>query len=356
MKAIHRPYRVFNNLATTKKGREDVAIWATSASLVLPTCFGKTGVGELVGSFGNGCQTRSSTRLAKSSTRLLSSSTRDGMAALSARYSWAASGRSNPSVKAVYGCGGARWTSSAISRVEDVRARLRNVMEPDLQSDLETLNFVKNVTVEGAAVSFDLVFNTPAHPNKEALRQAAVNAVKQLPWVETVTISVSSEHRPRKRPNPKTQAAASSGLKDVKRIIAVSSAKGGVGKSTVSVNLAYALALLGGKVGIFDADLQGPSLPVMVALDNPKVTKSAKSDALIEALEYEGVKLMSYGFSAKAQKGEAAVMRGPMVATTVATLLKTTDWGALDYLVIDFPPGNCVSHHTHTRTHTHTQA
>jgi metal-sulfur cluster biosynthetic enzyme len=231
--------------------------------------------------------------------------------------------------------GGSRaLTSGSSGTVEDVMVSLRKVVEPDLGSDVVSLEFVKNVRVEGVAVSIDLVLNTPACPTKDALRQACHDAVAALPWVESAQVHLSVEHRPKQRLDPKSQAAASSGLKNVKRIIAVSSAKGGVGKSTVAVNLAYGIAQLGGSVGIFDADLQGPSLPTMCALENPKVRKSPVSDALMEPLALEGVKLMSYGYSAKAQQGKAAVMRGPMVAATVSNLVKSTDWGELDYLVL----------------------
>ena len=232
-----------------------------------------------------------------------------------------------------------RAASTAAAAEDEVRARLRAVAEPDLGLDVVALGFVQRVAVTGANVSVDLVLNTPACPTREALVEACRSAVAALPWVETIEVHVSFMPRAKRRQDPKTQASASSGLKDVKRIVAVSSAKGGVGKSTVSVNLAFAIAQLGGRVGIFDADLQGPSLPTMCAIDSPKVRKSPNSDTLMEPLEYEGVKLMSYGFSAKAQQGKAAVMRGPMVASTVSNLVKSTDWGDLDYLILDFPPG-----------------
>jgi len=249
-----------------------------------------------------------------------------------------------PALRASAWCRLPLWVAaramSTRGSADDVRASLSAVADPDLQSDVVSLGFVRNVAVapagggSKAAVSVDLVLSTPAWPTKEALQQACRDAVMALPWVESVEVRLSAERRRVARENPKTQAASSSGLKDVQRIIAVSSAKGGVGKSTVSVNLAYAIARLGGKVGIFDADLQGPSLPTMVALDNPRVTKSPRSETLMQPLQHADVKLMSYGFSAKAQKGQAAVMRGPMVASTVTNLLKSTDWGDLDYVCV----------------------
>ncbi|EKX34090.1 hypothetical protein GUITHDRAFT_147485, partial [Guillardia theta CCMP2712] len=182
---------------------------------------------------------------------------------------------------------------------------------------------------QGGVVSFDLVLTTPACPVKDKFKKDCTDLIKQLPWVKDVKLTLSSQHRPagggQKVENSQT------GLKDVKRIIAVSSAKGGSGSQRI--------AKLGGKVGIFDADIYGPSLPTMVGVENPRVVRSQTNEERIAPLHYQDVKLMSYGFTAKARGGQASIMRGPMVASTVHQLLAFTDWGELDYLVLDFPPG-----------------
>lgn len=130
------------------------------------------------------------------------------------------------------------------------------------------------------------------------------------------------------------------GLKDVARVLAVSSCKGGVGKSTVAINLAHALSGAGHRVGVFDADIYGPSLPTLIGVEAPKVVK--RSDGMITAVEHSGLTCMSYGFVAKRKSsGErvGAFLRGPMASRYVTQLLETTVWGALDYLVVDLPPG-----------------
>ena len=139
--------------------------------------------------------------------------------------------------------------------------------------------------------------------------------------------------------------AAPPGLRGVSNVIAVSSCKGGVGKSTVAVNLAYTLAMMGAKVGIFDADVYGPSLPTMTSPDPAVLEMNAETKA-ISPCEYEGVKLVSFGFTGQG----AAIMRGPMVSGVVNQLLTTTDWGQLDYLVLDFPPGTGDIHLTICQT------
>jgi Mrp family chromosome partitioning ATPase len=126
------------------------------------------------------------------------------------------------------------------------------------------------------------------------------------------------------------------GLKDVKNIIAVSSCKGGVGKSTVAVNFAYSLQKLGYKVGIFDADIYGPSLPTMISPDVPHLFQDENDPNKIAPVMFSGVKCMSYGF---ATSGKSAIMRGPMISNLVVQLIGQTNWGDVDYLVIDFPPG-----------------
>jgi len=211
------------------------------------------------------------------------------------------------------------------------------VIDPDLNQDIVTLGFVQKLVIQDGVVSFDLVLTTPACPVKDKFKKDCTDLVMQLPWVKEVKLTLSSQHRPGGG-NQRTETSQT-GLKDVKRIIAVSSAKGGVGKSTVAVNLAFSIAKLGGKVGLFDADIYGPSLPTMVGVENPRVVRSQRNQDRIAPLEFEGVKLMSYGFTAKAREGHASIMRGPMVASTVHQLLAFTEWDELDYLVLDFPPG-----------------
>jgi Mrp family chromosome partitioning ATPase len=126
------------------------------------------------------------------------------------------------------------------------------------------------------------------------------------------------------------------GLKDVKHVLAVYSCKGGVGKSTVAVNLAYSLMNLGKRVGIFDADLYGPSLPTMISPAQTHLYQDEHDASKITPIEFAGVKAMSYGF---ATQGKSAVLRGPMASNLVVQLIGSTKWGELDYLVIDFPPG-----------------
>eukprot|EP00290_Baffinella_frigidus_P005113 CAMPEP_0180131154 /NCGR_PEP_ID=MMETSP0986-20121125/8260_1 /TAXON_ID=697907 /ORGANISM="non described non described, Strain CCMP2293" /LENGTH=533 /DNA_ID=CAMNT_0022070995 /DNA_START=51 /DNA_END=1652 /DNA_ORIENTATION=+ len=223
----------------------------------------------------------------------------------------------------------------ATGKEAEVYDQLRNVIDPDFKQDIVSLGFIKQLVVspEGE-VSFDLELTTPACPVKEEFRTSCSDYLRTLSWVTAVKVNITSQTKVKQGRNQ-----GCPGLKHTKRIIAVSSAKGGVGKSTIAVNLAYAISAYGGKVGIFDADIYGPSLPTMVAVDDPKVGLSKDNDAMLAPLEFEGVKLMSYGFTAKAMKGGAAAMRGPMVASTVHQLLAFTDWGELDYLIIDMPPG-----------------
>jgi len=159
-------------------------------------------------------------------------------------------------------------------------------------------------------------------------RAAVLGALKQIPWVQDPEISVAAEVKSQ-------QPAATKKLKEVGKVIAVSSCKGGVGKSTIAVNLAYSLSKLGYRVGIYDADIYGPSLPTLVGLQDPHLHAPADDPKSILPLEYERVKLMSYGFVAH----KSAVLRGPLVSALTHQLLTSTRWGPLDYLVIDMPPG-----------------
>eukprot|EP00357_Protocruzia_adherens_P012901 CAMPEP_0115029072 /NCGR_PEP_ID=MMETSP0216-20121206/36749_1 /TAXON_ID=223996 /ORGANISM="Protocruzia adherens, Strain Boccale" /LENGTH=463 /DNA_ID=CAMNT_0002405519 /DNA_START=98 /DNA_END=1486 /DNA_ORIENTATION=- len=155
------------------------------------------------------------------------------------------------------------------------------------------------------------------------------NSLHKLGWVRSVNVQMAPKEAT-------SETAKPEGLKNVKRVIAVSSCKGGVGKSTVAVNLAYSLSKLGKRVGIFDADIYGPSLPTMVSPRDNRLHAAKDNPEGIQPVEFEGVKTMSYGYAAQNRR---AVMRGPMVSALVTRLLTTTEWGDLDFLILDMPPG-----------------
>lgn len=204
---------------------------------------------------------------------------------------------------------------------------LRAVQDPDLKRDIVTLKFVKDVVIEGGDVSFTVELTTPACPVKEELERQAHDVVAALPGVESVRVTMTAQVRER-------AGQAKDLAPNVKHIIAVASGKGGVGKSTVTVNLAVALAQTGAKVGLMDADVYGPCIPLMMGAHTEKPFTIANK---IIPLQRYGVKMMSLGFLL--EDGQAVLWRGPMVAGTVKQLLADVDWGELDYLVVDLPPG-----------------
>ncbi|EIE23293.1 P-loop containing nucleoside triphosphate hydrolase protein [Coccomyxa subellipsoidea C-169] len=215
---------------------------------------------------------------------------------------------------------------------EQVLRELARIIDPDFGQDIVSCGFVKNLAVdpEAGQVQFALELTTPACPIKDEFEQKARQYVGQLEWVEQVDVTMTAQPQ---RPLAPDDGRVG-GLKDVTHIIAVSSCKGGVGKSTVAVNLAYTLAQMGAKVGIFDADVYGPSLPTMVSPE-VRVLIMDPETRTINPTEYEGVKLMSFGFAGQG----SAIMRGPMVSGVIQQLLTSANWGKLDYLVVDFPPG-----------------
>jgi Mrp family chromosome partitioning ATPase/DUF971 family protein len=215
-------------------------------------------------------------------------------------------------------------------RTAEVLDRLRAIVDPDLGRDIVSLGFVKDLRVEAGAVSFTVELTTPACPVRAQFQQACEEAVSRLPWVRRVDVRMSA------RPHEPREAMSLPGLAGVEHIVAVSSCKGGVGKSTVAVNLAYSLAQAGARVGLFDADVYGPSLPTLVSIPDPQIYGK---DEMLLPLERDGVRLMSFGHVSAATGGGAAIMRGPMVSQVVNQLLTGTDWGALHYLVVDLPPG-----------------
>lgn len=221
-----------------------------------------------------------------------------------------------------------------MDRQADVLDALRHIIDPDLGQDIVSLGFIKDLAIdEQGRVSFKVELTTPACPVKERFKQECEEAIRALPWVTDVSVTMTARARAAAQ-NP--LLAKARGLERVRHIVAVSSCKGGVGKSTTAVNLAYSLQGLGANVGLFDADVYGPSLPTLVS---PKERDLYMQNDLIEPLVYEGVRLMSFGFVPTGPGGGPAIMRGPMVTQVVNQLLTTTNWGELDYLVIDMPPG-----------------
>ncbi|MBN2385962.1 MAG: Mrp/NBP35 family ATP-binding protein [Anaerolineales bacterium] len=209
---------------------------------------------------------------------------------------------------------------------ESILAALGKVQEPELHKDLVTLNMIRDLEVKGQEVLFTIVLTTPACPLKGSIEKAAREAVLAVPGVKNVTIKMDADV-----PNDGRLRGL---LKlPVRNAIAVASGKGGVGKSTVAVNLAVALAQSGARVGLMDADIYGPNIPTMMGVHE---IPAAKDDKLIPAEAY-GVKLMSMGFLVK--PGQPLIWRGPMLNSAIRQFLADVEWGELDYLIIDLPPG-----------------
>jgi ATP-binding protein involved in chromosome partitioning len=222
---------------------------------------------------------------------------------------------------------------------EDILRALSNVQEPDLGKDLVTLNMVEDIAIEGKKVSFTVVLTTPACPLKDMIMNACINAVKILVDKEAqVTVNFTSN-------TSSNRKDAKSILGGVKNIIAVVSGKGGVGKSTISSNLALALAKEGAKVGLMDADIYGPSQHIMFGVrgERPMMTE-VDGKGLIEPIEKFGIKMMSIGLLI--DEKQAVVWRGPMVSSAIKQFVSEVNWGELDYLVIDMPPGTGDIHLT----------
>jgi ATP-binding protein involved in chromosome partitioning len=205
---------------------------------------------------------------------------------------------------------------------------LRTVQDPDLHRDLVTLGMIEEVTVAGGRVGFTLVLTTSACPLKEQIESEARAAVTAVPGVKDVAIHTTSRVR-----KPKDPTAERKALPGVAHVIAIGSGKGGVGKSTVSANLAVALARTGARVGLLDADIYGPNLPRMLGVRR----QPSQRDGKIVPVEAWGVHFMSMGLLV--EQGEAVVWRGPMLHGAVKSFLHDVDWGDLDYLLVDLPPG-----------------
>jgi ATP-binding protein involved in chromosome partitioning len=210
---------------------------------------------------------------------------------------------------------------------EAVLLALSTVTDSGTGRDLVSLNFVRNLTIRAGTVKFTLMINTPASPSKLLLKDAARSALMGLPGVEHVDIQLETEI-----PRPEGVEGKQS-VPGVSNIVAVSSGKGGVGKSTVAVNLAVALARFGARVGLLDTDVYGPNVPIMMGLSQEPVVKAQR----LLPLEAFGVKVMSLGFLNPGDR--PVVWRGPMLHTAVRQFLYDVEWGELDYLIVDMPPG-----------------
>ncbi len=221
---------------------------------------------------------------------------------------------------------------------------LSYVEDPDLKQDLVTLKMVEDVRIDGLRVSFTVVLTTPACPLKELIRAACERAIHTMvDKAAEVTVNMTS------RVTTARQAGGTV-LPGVRNIIAVASGKGGVGKSTVTANLAIALARSGARVGLVDADISGPSMPLMFGVEDaqPRMYKDAQDQTWIQPIEAHGVKLISIGFLTPAE--HAVVWRGPMASSALKQFITQVAWGELDYLLIDMPPGTSDIHLTLVQT------
>lgn len=205
---------------------------------------------------------------------------------------------------------------------------LKQIIDPDLRKDIVTLGFIRDLKIEDGNVAFRIVLTTPACPVKEEMESQAYEIVRKLEGVTDVKVTMDAEV-------PQGRGIANNvAIPGVKNIIAVSSGKGGVGKSTVAVNLAVALALDGAKVGIMDADVYGPNVPLMLGTGygQPEV-----ANGQLQPIEAHGIKMISMAVLVEPDK--PMIMRGPMLHGVVRQFLTDVNWGDLDYLIVDMPPG-----------------
>jgi ATP-binding protein involved in chromosome partitioning len=230
---------------------------------------------------------------------------------------------------------------------EKVLEALSNVQEPDLGKDIVTLNMVKDLEIDGNYVSFTVVLTTPACPMKDHIKNACINAVRLLVNKEaTVNVKFTANTSSNRK-----DVQAQSPLPKVRNVIAVVSGKGGVGKSTVAANFALALARGGASVGLMDADIYGPSVPIMFGVrgERPMMTAGPEGGkGMIVPLEKYGIKLMSIGLLV--DEKNAVVWRGPMASSAIRQFITDVAWDELDYLVIDMPPGTGDIHLTLMQT------
>jgi len=207
-----------------------------------------------------------------------------------------------------------------------VLGALKTVQEPELHRDLVTLNMISDIAIDGGDVSFTVTLTTPACPLRHQIEAEASDAVKKLPGVKQVRVNFDAQVRADQRIAGKLQVP-------IKNIVAVASGKGGVGKTTIASNLAVALAQMGARVGILDADIYGPNVPIVMGVDDMPPPENGK---MIPPVAH-GVEVMSIGFLVP--DGEALIWRGPMLHKAIEQLLTDVAWSDLDYLIVDLPPG-----------------
>lgn len=211
---------------------------------------------------------------------------------------------------------------------EQVLAALSKVMDPDLHTDIVTLGMISDIKIDGGKVFFKLTLTTPACPVKEKLENEAKEAVGAIPGVTEIEMESTAQVSTRGK------MAGREDVPGIKQIIAITSGKGGVGKTTCSINLAVALSQLGAKVGLLDADITGPNAPLMLGVDGyePKT----RDNKIVPAENY-GIKCISMAFFVA--NDTPVIWRGPMLDKAIRQFLRDVDWGDLDYLVVDMPPG-----------------
>jgi ATP-binding protein involved in chromosome partitioning len=205
---------------------------------------------------------------------------------------------------------------------------LRVVKDPDLHQDIVTLGFVKKLSIDGGRVAFTIELTTPACPVKEQMKEQALAAVKAIPGVSAVEIEMTASVRAVAAPD-----AGRAPIDGVKNIIAVGAGKGGVGKTTVAVNLAIALAKCGSRVGMIDGDIYGPNVPIMLGIKTQLTTDGKK---IIPAEKY-GIQVISMGFMTS--DDAPVIWRGPMLHGAIQQFFREVRWHELDYLIVDMPPG-----------------
>ena len=213
--------------------------------------------------------------------------------------------------------------------IDDVLNKLTTVIDPDLKKDIVSMGMIKDLELKSGNLKFTLELTTPACPFNDEIEQDVRNAIKELDEIKNFDMNVTAKVMEGR------DLAADEAMSTVKNIIAVASGKGGVGKSTVSLNLALALSKTGAKVGLLDADIYGPSIPLMLGMTK---TPMQVEDNKLQPPESNGIKVVSFGFFAE-QEHQAAIYRGPVISGIVKQFLVDTNWSDLDYLIVDLPPG-----------------